>query len=149
MPTLTDDALTERIDPALAVDRALNAAERAAFFEYRLVGQYDGAQPADWIAEAQNADAFLEHTEPWWENHGDRAVAYLMALHELPETLTRRLLSAALYSTFGISSATLGHEDHTVGERRRRTHIEIASGAALWARGYAEALGWTPPGPSA
>lgn len=129
-------ALFERIDPALAVDRALTAAERVAFFEHLLVGQFDGAQPADWISQAQDADAYLSQIEPWWAQYGDKHIAYLMTMFELPEQMTHKLLSAALYVTFGLSSATLAQP--------RRTHSEIASGAALWARGYAEALGWTP-----
>lgn len=57
----------------------------------------------------------------------------------MPETLTRRLLVTALRATFAIASATLGE--------RRRTHVEIASAAALWARGYGEGLGWAPTYP--
>jgi hypothetical protein len=149
MPTVTDEYLIDRIDPALAVDRALNAAERAAFFGYCLTGRWDGAQPADWISEADNADAYLDIIEPWWERYGDKALAYMLTLYELPEALTRRLLTSALYATCAITSATLGHEDApAVGDMaRRRTHIEIACGAALWARGYAEALGWAPSYP--
>ncbi len=134
--TITDTALAERIDPALAVDRALTAAERAAFLGFVLVGQYDGAQPADWLDEADNADAYAEPIERWWTQHGQKAVDYLRVLHELPVPLLHRLLGTALRATFAMASATLGEP--------RRTHIEIASGAALWARGYAEALGWTP-----
>lgn len=136
MPTITPAALTACIDPALAVDRALTAAERTAFLEFVLIGPYEGAQPADWLYEADNSGAYAEHIGPWWEQHGDKALAYLQVLHELPEELARRLLGCALRATFAIASATLGE--------RRRTHIEIASGAALWARGYGEALGWTP-----
>lgn len=139
---ITDAELTGRIDPALAVDRALNAAERGAYLEYRLIGGYDGASIADWIAEAQNADAYVQIADRWWSQAGDAAVDYLMALHELPEELLRALLAAALYATCGITSATLGQEPWTLNGRR--THIEIASGAALYARGYAEALGWQP-----
>jgi hypothetical protein len=136
MTAITSEELTVRIDPALAVDRALTAAERSAFLQFVLIGSYDGAQPADWLDEADNSDAYGEHIDRWWEQHGDKAVAYLQVLHELPEALTRRLLGSALRATFAIASATLGE--------RRRTHIEIASGAALWARGYGEALGWAP-----
>lgn len=131
---ITAEALTDHIDPPLAVDRALNAAERAAFFEHRLIGEFDGAHPADWIDEANNA--VLDQVECWWSTHADKALAYLTTLHELPEPLTQGLLSAALYATYAIADADLGE--------RRRSAVEIASGAALRARGYAEAIGWAP-----
>lgn len=139
---ITDEELTRQVEPNIAVERALNATERQAFMEYQLVGFYDGAQIADWISDAADADKYLEIVEKWWERAGDAAVAYLMTLHELPEPLTRSLLGAALYATCGIGAVAIGPEPWSVGGRR--THIEIASGAALYARGYAEALGWRP-----
>lgn len=140
-PSPARETLFDRIDPALAVDRALTAAERTAFLEFCLVGQFDGAQPADWIAEAQNGDAYAEHIDRWWRQSGDLVVAYLTARHELPEPVTRALLSASLYAVFGIASATIGPD---LAAQGRRTYIELASGAALWVRGQAEAYGWQP-----
>lgn len=140
--TITDAELIGRIDASIAVQRALTAAEEGAFRQFVLVGQFDGATIADWISIARDADAFIAVTEKWWRRAGDAAVAYLAARHELPEDLIRDLLGAALYATCGYASATLAEEPWSTTVRR--THIEIASGAALWVRGYAEALGWEP-----
>jgi hypothetical protein len=140
---ITDAELCDRVDTAIAIDRALNAAERGAFLTYCLrLGGYGGATIADWIDEARNADHFAGPIDQWWRRAGDTALAYLMTLHELPEPLTRQLLSGALYAVFGIASATLDVEPWA--PTGRRTHVQIASGAALWARGYGEALGWQP-----
>jgi len=131
------DEIFERIDAVLAVDRALNMAEEGVFLEHLLVGSYEGARPADWIGDAEDADVFQAEIGSWWEEYGDKALAVLMAVHELPEPLVRRLLNAALVAMF----ATAGK----LPTDRRETHIELAGRAALWARGYAEALGWAPP----
>ena len=139
---ITDEWLTERIDPALAVDRALTGAERTAFLEHILVGQYDGAQPSDWIDEAGNADAYGAGIGSWWDRYGDKALDVFLVNYELPEVLTRRLLNAALVAMYGMVGSKMT-TDH------RRTPIEIAAGASLWARGYAEALGWAPGTPGA
>jgi hypothetical protein len=138
---ITDGELSRRVDPAIAVDRALNAAERGVFLTHYLVGGYEGAAIADWIDEARNADHFAGQLDRWWQRAGDDTAAYLMTLYELPELLTRGLLSAALYAVFAITSAALEAQR---ASRGCRGHVEIASGAALWARGYAEALGWEP-----
>lgn len=139
MPTtaMTSDQLAERVDPAIAVERALTAREEGVFLEHVLVGGFQGARPADWLDEADNADAYCGEIDAWWEESGDTALAYLLTLHELPERLTRRILATALTASIAITRAG------QVGAWRR-THIEIASGACLFARGYGEALGWTP-----
>jgi hypothetical protein len=134
---MTDDQLTDRISHELAIDRALTAAERAAFRAYALVDQFAGAEPADWISEAYQRDAHLDIIEPWMDEHADRVVAELRERHGLPDRMLRLLLVHALDATIAIASADLGE--------RRRTHVEIASDAALWARGYAERCGWNPP----
>jgi hypothetical protein len=140
---MTDDELTNRVSAPLAVDRALNASERTAFMQFRNVGFADGKPICDWIAEAQDAQENLGPMLKWWNDAGDNAVAYLMTLHQLPEMLVRQLIDAALHAVFGITSASFEPEPWTI-QQHRRTHVEIASGAALWARGYAEALGWEP-----
>jgi hypothetical protein len=132
-----DGDIFERIDAAVAVARALTAAEEGAFMQHLLVGRYEGARPADWITDAEQGDSFLTEVESWWEKYGDKAMAYLMTLHQLPASLVRRLLNAAVYASLALDSTGLT----TV---QRRFQSEIAGGAALWARGYAEALGWVP-----
>lgn len=140
MPTVTDQYIAERIDPFLAVDRALTAAEREVFLADVLVGQFQGAQPADWIAEADNSDAYLPQIESWWFHYGDKNMAYFRTMFELPEALLRRIITASLYAMIAVTASSKPG-------LHRRTHVEIAAGAALWARGYAEALDWTPTYP--
>lgn len=140
--TMTDDELTNRVSAPLAVDRAINATERTAFMMTCDVGYPEGPQISDWIAESQAKGEHLGPMLKWWNDAGDNAVAYLMTLHQLPELLIRQLIDAALHAVFGITSATLDPEPWTT--KGRRTHVEIASGAALYARGMAEALGWEP-----
>lgn len=132
----TDDDLVQIINPAVCVDRALTAAERGGFMQLHEVGFSIGRQPADWIAEAQARGRNNTRMRQWWDTHAGNVVAYLMAQHRLPEPLTRAILDAALHATFAIATADM------YGGRRNQT--EIASAAALFARGYAEALGWTP-----
>ncbi len=141
MPILTSDQLVDRIDPSLAVDRILTPAERHGFKQFCLVGRFDGAQPADWIDEAMNADAYAEHIDPWWKAFGDQFMSELTHRHPLPEPLLRKLLGAAMYAVYGLASAYLG--------RPRRTAMELASDAALWTAGYAERCGWERPDPDA
>lgn len=142
---ITDEELARLVDPALAVEYALTTVEVDVFRTHKLTGRYDGMQIADWITEALATDAFVEHTDPWWERYGDLVVAYLVARHGLPELVVRPLLSAAMVATFGIGFGTgdLREEPWSSGGRRR-THAEIASGAALYVCGYARALGWEP-----
>lgn len=132
---ITDEALTERVDPALAVDRALNDRERRLLHDRTLVGPYRGAQPADWISEADNADAHLDVVEPWCERYSDLAVNSVRSEHPLPDRLLRRLVVSALYARIGIR--------HGIPDVPQVT--DLAHRAALWARGYAEAAGWHPP----
>lgn len=136
--TFTSADLTGRIDPNLAVDRALTPTERLAFHRHALTGQHAGAEPADWIDEVRDNDGFLHIVEPWWELHGPATLDLLMQRHKLPEPLSHNLLSCALYATIAIAQDP--------GASKPRLVIEIADGAALWARGYADALGWTPEG---
>lgn len=121
---------------SLAVDRALNLEERRVFHECYLSGSYNGAQPADWIEQARENDAHLDRVEPWWDNHGDKAVAEMVAQLGLPEDTVRSLLNAALYATIAVNGA--------IPEDRRRAVAELATAAGLWTLGYAERTGFRP-----
>ncbi len=133
---VTDDVLCQRIDPAIAVERALTAKEQGAFLDHVLVGPVNGAKTADWLDAADDADAYTPEVEAWWAEGGDKAVDYLLVQFELPVSLTRRLLTHALRVALAIRGVDLG--------AGRRTHIEIAFAAALYVRRYADALGWEP-----
>ena len=137
---ITDEKLNAQVDACVAVDRALNAAERGALLEFHSVGGHAGPSIAEWISGEQDNDRFLDNFVRWFDTAGDSAVAYLMALTELPETVIRRLLYASLQVAFGTASASMA-DPWAMG---RRTHVQIAHGAALWVRGHAEALGWEP-----
>lgn len=133
---MNDDQLTERIDPSLAVDRALTVAEALAFRQHALAGVYAGAEPSDWISYAIQSDANLDIVEPWMARHADEYIAALRERHALPDRLTRRIIVAALYASIPLGRAELGEH--------RRSVIQLAGDAMLWARGYAERCGWTP-----
>jgi hypothetical protein len=127
-------------DPALAVDRALNAKERQAFTEAVLVGPHDGAYPADWIDEAMNADAFIELTEAWWERFGTPCIQQVAANSGLPQQAAYGLIGAALYA--GIGSRVLNENNFLLADVSDTYVVDLAERAALWARGYAEHAGW-------
>lgn len=135
MPNITAEDLTERIDPALAVDRALTGEDRTRLTERVLVGPMSGAEPADWISEADNADAYLDIVEPWLRQRGEKRRDTLAARHELPTRLTHRIYVSALYACIGAGTA----DPNAPG-----AVYVLADRAALWARGYADALGWYP-----
>lgn len=135
---VTDDVLCQRIDPAIAVERALTAVELGAFLEHVLIGPMDGAKVADWLDEADNAEAFMPQVEAWWGQSGDAAAGYLLVRFELPVLLTRRLLTHSLRAVLAIRGTSLSDGGQI------RTHIEIAAAAALYVRGFADALGWEP-----
>lgn len=135
--SMSDRQLCERISPELAVDRALTPAERLIFRRHALVGQYEGAAPADWIADQVDRDAHLGKVTAWMCEHGNRATAALMHHHGLPKLLVIKLLSRAVYATIAMPPTGVSPWP--------RSPWEIASHAALWARGYAERSGWTPP----
>ncbi len=132
MPTITDEALTERIDQHLAVDRGLTAAEQGVFKERILLG---ADQPADWLAGADDSDYLCGDLEKWWLLSGQKVLDYLLVRFELPEILTRQIITSAWYASIAIGNAEID---------RRRPLVEIASAGALYARGYADALGWYP-----
>lgn len=134
---VNDALLTDRLSAELAVDQALNPVERAAFRKHILVGPYDGAEPADWIAEAIDRDANLDIIEPWMDEHGDKMAAVLRLCVPLPEEVATQILVAALHAKIVLGNVLPG-TDH------RRMAVEIAGDAMLWARGYAFGIGWTP-----
>jgi hypothetical protein len=134
---VTDALLTDRLDENLAVDQALNTVERAAFRRHLLVGAYDGAEPADWLAEAIECDAELAIIEPWMAEHGDRFIAVLRERNSLPVPVTTQILLVALHVKIALSNFIEGTD-------RQRMAVEIAHDAMLWARGYAFGIGWTP-----
>lgn len=133
--TMTAEQLTDRIDPALAVDRVLTPEEREVFTKTHLGGRFEGAGVADWLDQALDSDAYVQQTDPWWEQYGDRSVDRMRRRFGLPVRLCRNLLGAALVFNVSIALASAG---------TLRTHIEIADDAALWTLGYAERCGWTP-----
>ena len=87
----------ERHDAALALDKSLTPAARALFEKRVLVGQLQGAQPADWLDMADNYDAHLDLWEPWMERHAEDATRRLMQITGLGEDDAKRLLGLALY----------------------------------------------------
>jgi hypothetical protein len=130
---ITAAALTERISPALAVDRALTGEQRSIMLEQVLTGPMSGAQPVDWIEMASDASAYLPIVDPWLEARGAKCRDVLAAKHELPVQLARRLYVAALYACIATGDAD---------PARPGAVYALAERAGLWARGYAEALGW-------
>lgn len=142
--TTTAEQLLERIDPATAVDRGLSWPERTAFLRDHLVGTYEGNQPVDWIRAATADGRFNGRIDAWMKMVGDTAVAYLLTTTELPEPVVREILHAAMVAEFGIGAAGLDADPWQLNGGVRRSPVERAVTAALWARGYAEALGWTP-----
>ncbi len=132
------DAVANGVDPALAVDRALNDTERDRFRTRVLAGPYDGMEPADWLDEAMNADAYEQQIGQWWDALGDMTVAAIRDQHGLPEKLTRGLVHAAAYAHHAIRDTA-----DPDGLDLPRATEKIAAAAALWARGYAEGRGWS------
>lgn len=131
----------QHLDPDIAVDRALRPADRALFTEQILKGRYAGAQPADWISEAHNADHAIELVGDWWRLHGEPVTAAVADVSGLPPELVRRIVVSALYAMIGAGRVrpgiSISHLVHRLAER-----------ASLWARGYAEATGWSPDTPA-
>jgi hypothetical protein len=58
-------------DALMAVAHSLTVAEAATIRAFAAASRMDGAEPADWIAEADNADAYLDRIEPVFAEHGD------------------------------------------------------------------------------
>ena len=137
----TVDMICDRIDPAVAVAQVLKPHERQVFTAWQLQGHWHGAAVADWLDEADNAGAYGEIVDGWWQNPGSAHwLNRLLVETRLPERLMVRLLSTALRFTCAVSSADLTPE--------WRSHLDIAREAALWAAGYAAALGWMPAAPA-
>lgn len=118
-------------DPAIAVDRALDAAERAAFME-RLAGPWEGAQPADYIDEALNADVHAAEVEAFWAStHGfDFHAGMLADDMGVPADVARAILSAASVACVAIGQLGKWGNPYSLGYR-----------AGKWARGYLAATG--------
>jgi hypothetical protein len=133
---VTDALLIDRLDANLAVDQALSPFERAAFQRHLLVGAYDGAEPADWLAETIERDAELAIVEPWMAEHGERFIAVLRERNSLPVPVATQILLVALHAKIALSNFIEGTD-------QRRMAVEIAHDAMLWARGYAFGIGWT------
>lgn len=126
----------DQIPLALAVERALTPTEQAAFLSSALTGPMRGATPADWIETAADEDAFLGDVEQWWAENGDDAIEVLLGF--LPLNIAQALLLRAVYAWIPLKGAELPGQAH-------RMVTEIAQGAALWLRGYAEGRGWEVP----
>lgn len=141
-PTEPRQPAEPEFDPTLAVDRALNAKEREGFTQM-LVGQYDGAQPADWIAEASNADAYGELVEAWFGRFGTPCIQQVARDSGLPQSAAFDLLNAVVYAAVG--TGVLNETNFLLAAVSDTYVIDLAERAALWARGYAEASGWTAP----
>lgn len=134
----SDDELS--VDPYVAVDRALNPMERETFASRQLHGRMHGANPGDWLDQADDADAFLEVIEPWWEQHGADTISAVVLRSELPQRLAHRLVSSALLACIGMGIV----DTHTPAQ----SYVyALAERASLWARGYAERDGWSPADP--
>ncbi len=103
------------------------------FAACRLVGEYAGKTVADWIADPANTAPFLPIIDVWWRNSG-RHLDYLVQTQQLPTDLVKRMVNCSMYVTFALYDLN----------GPRRSHLDLATGACLWARGYADALGWTP-----
>jgi hypothetical protein len=128
--------LSDRIDPTIAVDRALTA-ENRALFSSLLAGPWQGAQPADYLDEAINTDTYAGSVEQWWSSQQATTTEYLAGRiateYDLPEVLADRLLHTAV-----VACIVLGWLDKLgSGEAA----VELAGRAALYARGMADALG--------
>jgi hypothetical protein len=129
-------------DTTIAVDRALEPREREALTQAVLVGRHAGAEPADWIDDADNCDAYLHLIEPWFERFGDAVTAEVAARHQLPPRLTRNLVGHALYA--GIGAGIITSNNFLLGEVSDAYVADLAGRAGLWVRGYIERAGWTP-----
>jgi hypothetical protein len=116
-------------DPVLAVDRAMRPHARQFILDRLRGTPMEGATVADYIDEAINRDAYLEHTEPWFERANDSAQVLLA--DEYPDVALpylSRLVTAALM-------AEVVHHGHA--PRGIREVVELAGRAACWAEGYA------------
>jgi DNA-binding CsgD family transcriptional regulator len=131
--TVTAESLTGRVCAAGAVERALSSEQRITMFEQVLVARWDGAAPADWIEEAADADAYPGIIGPWLEARGRKCAEVLACKHELPVRFAHTLYTHALYAC-----VATGEADPT----QPGPVYALAERAGLWARGYAEALGW-------
>jgi hypothetical protein len=135
--------LISRVDPTIAVDRALNAEDRIRFMA-RLVGPWQGAQPADYLDEANNADAHAAAVDDWFaglnKDSGKFLPAQLAAAYGIPEVLASGLLNTAV-----VACIVLDRLDRAGGAQ---APVELAGRAALYVRGIADALGVQPPEPA-
>lgn len=132
--------LLDQVNAHVAVDRALDAFEEGMFLTHLLVGPFDGARPADWLDHAAEGDEYDYQISTWWFLRGEPTVNYLQLRLQLPEILCRRILRAAALATFAVAGHTPPKNNLDIPQ--------LAVAAGLWARGYAEGLGWGPQGPS-
>jgi hypothetical protein len=109
---------------ALAIDRSLSPSVRVKF-ERKLTGPWQGAQPADYIDDARNTDAYVHVTEPWWSTHGNDAVIYITSVTDLPDRDAIALLSCALIALIA-----------TRAPLRIDLVEHFAERAACWKMGY-------------
>jgi hypothetical protein len=133
-------------DTTLAVDEALSGDERQLFTAVVLVGRYQGAEPADWIADAANADAFLDMVEPWWDRFGQACVAQIVDRYDLPPGVAKRLVGAALYA--GIATNIIHGGNYLLIHVADVYVLDLAGRAALRARQAIDASGWVAPPPA-
>jgi hypothetical protein len=94
-------------DALMAVARSLTEAEADGIRAFAAACGLDGAEPADWIAEADNADAYLDRIELMFTEHGSELpavpgvsfVMYAIIALDLPLTavnVKKMLLRAGL-----------------------------------------------------
>jgi hypothetical protein len=125
---------------ALAVDKALTPSDREVFMA-RLVGRWQGAQPADYIDQMYNADAELAHTEPWWETQGDDARAAVVKRTGLDKDQATVLLGLVLCAHLTVVRRPLTELWQPIDQVPL---VEHAERAAMWLAGYAYATGRDP-----
>jgi hypothetical protein len=128
--------LADRVDPAVAVDRALPAEDRVRFMA-RLTGPWHGAQPADYLDDAINNDAHTGAVEDWFAGVNQGSEKYLPAqiavAYGIPEPLAARLLHTAV-----VACIVTDQIDRAGGAQ---APIDLAGRAALYTRGIADTLG--------
>lgn len=124
----------DRMPVAVALDRILTPEERARFqTEFLSAGPYQGAEPADWIEEAADADAYLGVIEEWMDANNETYMPQLLMY--LPADVARALLWRAVYAWLPVLQGS-----PPAGGARNPG--ELALDAATWLRGYAEGRGY-------
>lgn len=121
------------LDPALATDHVLHPDERTIFTNHiRAIGR-DGMEPADYLDEADDTDAYCGPIDDRWEAaDGDQAVAVLAGQTRLPRSLCRRLLADAVAACIVLGLVDPGNIGPAAAP------LDLATRAAWWARGYTD-----------